>query len=207
MDQNLILEDEPPPSGEIQISNLTTSASQKLGFRMITIGNRVPSEYFIVQGVGESDLGYHPGAFDLALEKAGIPNYNLVSYSSLLPKNAKRIDPVKNYEHGAVLEAITAEAKGLLYPKLLTAGIIITKVTKNGELVGGLVAEYNGEGTREECADYLSANMASMVKRRYGEEVETDSEFFIESIEPKSKYACALVVIGFTSYKVPILAV
>ena len=44
-----------------------------------------------------------------------------------------------------------------------------------------------------------------MVKRRFGTETTTEDEFFIESIEPKSKYACALVMLGFVSYKVPVL--
>ena len=175
----------------------------------LIIGTRVPYEYFVVQGSGESDLGYHPGAFDVALEKAGgIQDYNHVVYSSILPKGAVRIlAPPKTYDHGAVLESITAEAgKGKIFPRRLTAGIVITKVLKNGEFIGGLVAEYNGEGSKDECKEFLKKNMSGMISRRYGiNGIITEDEFFIESIEPKSKYACALVVLGFTSYKVPLL--
>lgn len=174
----------------------------------LIIGTRIPYEYFIVQGSGESDLGYHPGAFDIALEKAGgVQDYNHVTYSSVLPKDAVRIPfAPKNYDHGAVLESITAEAgKNLINPKRLTAGIIITKIFKKGELIGGLVAEYSGTETKEECKNFLKNNMNGMVERRYGKEVATEDEFFIESIEPKSKYGCAMVVLGFTSYKVPLL--
>ncbi len=180
----------------------------------LLVGNKIPHEFFVVQGSGESDIGYHPGAFDIALEKAGgIHNFNLVSYSSVLPQTAVRINEVpKEYEHGAVLETIMAEAgKGLIYPRRLTAGIIVTKVFSkeagedSDECIGGLVAEYHGNGTREQCAKFLKANMDEMVKRRYGEDVTINDELFIETIEPHSKFACAIVVLGFTSYKVPVL--
>ncbi len=174
----------------------------------LVIGARVPYQYFIVQGSGESDFSYHPGAYDIALENAGgVQDYNHITYSSILPKDAVRIPyPPKKYDHGAVLESITAEAgKGRLNPKILTSGLILTKVFKNGNYIGGLVAEYNGEGTKDDCRKFLKLNMEGMVKRRFGAETETEDEFFIESIEPKSKYACAIVMLGFVSYKVPIL--
>jgi len=174
----------------------------------LIIGTRVPYEYFIVQGSGESDLGYHPGAFDITLEKAGgVQDYNHINYSSVLPKDALRIPfPPKNYDPGAVLESITAEAgKNQINPKRLTAGIIISKIFKKGELIGGLVAEYGGNSTKEECKNFLSKNMQGMIERRYGKEITSEDEFFIESIEPKSKYACAMVILGFTSYKIPLL--
>jgi len=199
-------EDEPPLERTIQIKKNNLNSSFKLS--SLIVGNRVPHEFFIVQGSGESNLGYHPGAFDVALEKAGIENFNLISYSSIWPKTAVQVAPPIEYVHGAVLEAITAEAgKDQTNPKRLTAGMIVTKVVKDGKLIGGLVAEYNGTGSKQECEDYLKINMASMVDRRYGKDVEAKSELFIESIEPKSKYACALVVLGFLSHKVPILGV
>ncbi len=185
-----------------------TLQSTQIKVGELIIGTRIPYEYFIVQGSGESNLGYHPGAFDIALEKAGgVQDYNHITYSSVLPKDAVRIPfAPKNYDHGAVLESITAEAgKNLINPKILTAGIIITKIFKKGELIGGLVAEYSGTGTKEECKDFLKKNMNGMIERRYGKEAAAEDEFFIESIEPKSKYGCAMVVLGFTSYKVPLL--
>src|SRR3989344_7849462 len=112
-------------------STLKFSDKSKQKISNLIIGTRVPHEYFIAQGSGESDFGYHPGAYDVALEKSGgIHNYNHITYSSILPETAKRIKSTpKNYDHGAVLESITAEAgKGMEYPKRLTAGLIISKV-------------------------------------------------------------------------------
>ena len=201
----------PPNTSKNNINKLSliSKEASKLKTNLI-IGNRVPHEFFVVQGSGESDLGYHPGAYDIALEKAGgIHNFNHIVYSSILPKTAVRIPSVpKDYPHGAVLETISAESgKEMKYPKRLTSGIIITKIFKNNVSIGGLVAEYNGTGTKEECRTFLKTNMGDMTKRRYGEDVNTEDDLFIESIEPKSKYACALVVLGFTSYKYPVLSI
>ncbi len=186
-----------------------TQQIQQLKVGELIIGTRVPYEYFITQGSGESDLGYHPGAYDVALENAGgVQDYNHVVYSSILPKDAVRIPmPPKQYDHGAVLESITAEAgKGQIYPKRLTAGMVISKVFKRGNFIGGLVAEYNGNGSKEEAKEFLKGNISGMIARRYGtEDILTEDEFFIESIESTKKYACAMVVLGFTSYKVPLL--
>ncbi|MEM3074950.1 MAG: pyruvoyl-dependent arginine decarboxylase [Candidatus Pacearchaeota archaeon] len=189
-------------------TSLKLSNSERQKISEVIIGNRVPHEYFIVQGTGESDFGYHPGAYDIALEKAGgIHNFNHITYSSILPESAVRIKSVpKEYSHGAVLESISAEAgKDIEYPKRLTAGLIISKVFRNGIYLGGLVAEYHGDATKENCKKFLKENMQSMIKRRYGDDVQTKDEFFIESIEPKLKYACAIVILGFISYKCPIL--
>src|SRR3989344_8255090 len=84
------------------------SNGKKISLPEIIIGTRIPYEYFITQGSGESDFGYHPGAYDVALERAGnIQDYNHVTYSSILPAEAKRISsPPKHYPHGAVLESI-----------------------------------------------------------------------------------------------------
>ncbi len=124
--------------------------------RRILIGNRVPTKYFITKGHGESDTGYHPGAFDVALEQAGICDYNLVPYSSILPARMERVDVPEDYVPGSVLEHISAVA-GADYkeiaemdnPKILTAGLAFAKVYKNnGETpkeIQGLVAEYHEE--------------------------------------------------------------
>ena len=64
--------------------------------RNLILGNRVPYEYFIVNGVGESDAGsdglpYETGSYDEALTKAGIQNANIVEYTSVITTEAKQI--------------------------------------------------------------------------------------------------------------------
>jgi len=52
------------------------------------LGNRVPYEYFITSGSGQSNVGseglpYESGSYDEALTKAGIQNANIVEYTSM----------------------------------------------------------------------------------------------------------------------------
>ena len=53
------------------------------------VANLIPTKHFVTKGSGETSLGYHPGAFDIAMERAGIENYNLVPYSSILPADCE----------------------------------------------------------------------------------------------------------------------
>ena len=62
-----------------------------------TFGNRVPCEYFITVGGGESDAGskglpFETGSYDAALKDAGIENVNVVKYTSVIPPVAKCIN-------------------------------------------------------------------------------------------------------------------
>jgi len=58
---------------------------------MKTSGVRIPSKFFCTKGSGESDFGsgsgdpYEAGSYDSALNKAGIENYNIVKYTSVMP--------------------------------------------------------------------------------------------------------------------------
>ena len=56
-----------------------------------TIGNRIPKDFFWTTGSGESDITIHAGSFHLALKEAGISNFNIMSYSSIMPGIAKEI--------------------------------------------------------------------------------------------------------------------
>ncbi len=56
-------------------------------------GNRVPRNWFWFQGLGVSDSGYGDDpyetfAYDLALKRGGIEDYNVIPYTSVVPKAA-----------------------------------------------------------------------------------------------------------------------
>ena len=70
--------------------------SQKKIINKIIIGNRIPKDYYITKGKGESDIAIHAGSFHHALKDAGIEMCNIISYSSILPGIAKEIKKVKN---------------------------------------------------------------------------------------------------------------
>ena len=72
----------------------------------IVIGNRIPRDYFITKGVGESDITVHAGSYHLALKEAGIETANIMTYSSILPSIATEIErPIIN--HGEVMECVS----------------------------------------------------------------------------------------------------
>ena len=57
----------------------------------LTFGNRIPRSWFWFQGLGVTEQGYgkkphEPFAFDLALRKGGIEDYNVMTYSSVVPR-------------------------------------------------------------------------------------------------------------------------
>ena len=64
--------------------------------RFFVLGNRVPYEYFLTKGKGESNAGsaglpYETGSYDAALNDAGIQNSNVIEYTSVIPVGAKEI--------------------------------------------------------------------------------------------------------------------
>ena len=54
-------------------------------FSQIIAGNRIPKDFFITGGIGQSDITVHAGSYHLALREAGIEPYNIMVYSSKLP--------------------------------------------------------------------------------------------------------------------------
>ena len=86
---------------------------------MTTQGVRYPTMAFITGGAGQADEGIPPQPFetfcyDSALMQARIENFNVIPYTSVLPKeiygNIVPLDDkiVKQFHHGAVLEVIMA---------------------------------------------------------------------------------------------------
>lgn len=175
----------------------------------ILIGNRIPKEYFVTSGCGESDVTVHAGSYDEALKEAGICNYNIIAYSSIMPRNAVRVDKPSNYVHGSVAEVIMATKSGH-YGERLTAGIVVgwIKDKRAGEMLGGLVAEYNGYEDEEDATAELTDSIEGMFRSRYGPEDNMELanvEVYVRSFIPRKKFGTVMVDIVFTSYEYPVL--
>jgi arginine decarboxylase len=173
------------------------------------IGCRIPHDYFVTKGVGESDITIHAGSYHLALKNAGIEMYNIMTYSSIMPKIANEIkkpDP-SAIIHGSVMECIMAVAhsqKG----KKATAGIIYgwlyDKVT--GEKFGGLVCEHNGDYSLEEINKKLNASISELYYNGFSEKYDLrDIRVITDTISPEKRYGTALVSICFTNYVYPVI--
>ncbi|HLC86652.1 MAG TPA: pyruvoyl-dependent arginine decarboxylase [Candidatus Nanoarchaeia archaeon] len=174
----------------------------------LVIGTRIPKDYFVTSGSGESDITIHAGSYHLALKDAGIERCNIMTYSSILPAIANRIERNSSeLTHGAVMETITA-CSNCEKGKRATAGIIVgwlyNKMT--GKKYGGLVCEYNGDFTEEETKKSLGMSLNELYINGFDEEFELrDIEVYTKSMVPKKKFGTALVALCFVNYVYPVL--
>jgi arginine decarboxylase len=172
----------------------------------VLYGNRIPRDFFITKGKGESDITIHAGSYHLALKDAdNIHQCNIITYSSILPGIAKEVIAPKKFVHGSVMETIMAVAnkeKG----ETCTVGIIFGWLynKKSNKKYGGLVCEYNGSLTKEEAEDQLQQSLNELYTNGYSEgyflkDIKMTSESFI----PQKRYGTALVALCFINYIYP----
>jgi len=192
------------------ISNLPLDGYQGVNAinKGMVIGNRIPKDYFITRGTGESDITVHAGSYHLALQKAGIERANIMTYSSILPAIATQIEKPATYIHGEVMESIMAVANGNVGERL-SAGIIYSWLNnrKNGSKFGGLVCEHNGNYSPEVLEEMLRASLNELYINGFEEDYYLSEPTLIaESFIPKKTYGTALVALCFTSYIYPVIA-
>jgi arginine decarboxylase len=196
--QNYILR-ELHPGTSIKGINL----SQK-GF---IVGNRIPKDYFVTTGIGESDITIHAGSYHLALKDAGIEMANIMTYSSILPGIAREIPKPSSMPHGEVMESIMAVSNGGRGERV-SAGIVYSWLTdrNNGQRYGGLVAEHNGTYTEEELERLLRSSINELYSNGFEEKFFLGELNIIKrSFVPLKTYGTVLVALCFTNYFYPIL--
>jgi len=183
--------------------------TKRVPSRYSEIGCRIPKDYFWVIGWGESDVGIETGSYDAALHMAGIENYNVMLYSSVLPPEATELRELPNIHHGSVLEGIIAIQHTDRPGKQITAGLLLAKVyhISDGSYLGGFACEYAGNGSVEQAEANLQEAMRQLFARRY------QSRFYrlefgksvVRTFTPTQSFGTILVGIGFASYLVPLL--
>ena len=195
------------------------------------LGNRIPYEYFITTGKGESNAGseglpYETGSYDAALNDAGIQNANIIEYTSVIPTEAKEIsikEGLSRIKWGEVLETIKAQKNGSRNSNISAAVMVTTVHDSNGKFYGGFACEYSGSGTRKEAEDSLLFSISDMILRRgYGKitenpklykDLKTDKNFTIhagkqfvyDSLHVTKEHGTVFALICFVSHKYPIL--
>lgn len=175
--------------------------------RNILIGNRIPKDFFETKGQGESDITVHAGSYHLALKSAGIEMANIMTYSSILPKIANKIERPKKIEHGCVIETIMAVANGGKGENV-TSGIIYGWLIdkKTGEKYGGLVCEHNGNYTKKEIEKKLRESLNELYINGFDKKYHLKKiNLMINSFIPKKKYGTSVVALCFTNYEVPVI--
>ncbi len=177
--------------------------------RYSEIGCRIPHEYFWVIGRGESDVGLETGSYDAALHTAGIENYNVVLYTSVLPPEAVELPRLPDIHHGSVLEGIIAVQHTEKPGTRITAGLLLARVHRKADesFLGGFACEYAGNASAEVAEANLREAMQQLFARRY----EADTyrlefgKLVVRTFTPQKPYGTILVGIGFASYLVPVL--
>ncbi|MGD2033550.1 MAG: pyruvoyl-dependent arginine decarboxylase [Bacteroidales bacterium] len=192
----------------LTVSNLLCDRSREVNnpHKGLVIGNRIPKDYFITKGTGESDITIHAGSYHLALKAAGIERANIMTYSSILPSIANLVEQPADYTHGAVMESIMAVANGNAGERV-SAGIIYgwlyDRITE--ERFGGLVCEHNGNYTEKQLEELLKASLNELYYNGFEEDYSlNDITLLKESFIPAKKFGTALVALCFTNYIYPI---
>jgi arginine decarboxylase len=177
--------------------------------RYAEIGCRIPREFFWIIGWGESDVGIETGCYDAALHMAGIENYNVMLYTSVLPPEALELPHLPDIHHGSVLEGIMAVQHTDRLGTRITAGLLLAKVYRNadGSYLGGFACEYAGNGSVGEAEANLREAMQQLFVRRYKTKFYKleMGKLVVRTYTPKKSFGTILVGIGFATYVVPIL--
>ena len=174
-------------------------------YNNLLIGCRIPKDFFITEGTGESDITIHAGSYHLALKKAGIEMYNIMTYSSILPSIANKINKPGKLTHGSVMETIMAVSNAER-GKRATVGIIFGWLfdKKTGEKYGGLVCEYNGDLAETKARNQLKDSLNELYYNGFSRKYDLKATTLIsKSFIPKKKFGTALVALCFTNYIFP----
>ena len=182
----------------------------------LVLGTRYPTLAFISGGAGQAADGIPPQPFetfcyDSALLQAKIENFNVVPYTSVLPKelygNILPVDKVaSHFKHGAVLEVIMAGNGARIEDhKAIATGVgVCWGKDKKGNLVGGWAAEYV-EYFDTPIDDEIAEGHAHMWlnKSLKIRGVEKHSEFQIwhNYVNITQPFAYCLTVMGFLNFK------
>ena len=172
----------------------------------LLLGNRIPHEFFITKGSGESDITIHAGSFHLALCNAGIGMKNIITYSSVLPAEASQIEMPENMKQGDVMEVIMAAGhcrKG----ERITSGMAMAWLYEqdSGVKFGGLVCELSGNYPVKEIEEKLNESMQEIYQYGYEAYNLVDLQVITETFVPHKQYGTALVALCFNSYIFPVI--
>ncbi len=173
----------------------------------ILVGNRIPRDYFVTKGTGQSDITIHAGSYHLALKKANIEMCNIMTYSSILPGIARKVERPDYLDHGAVMESILTSCnaeKGQRASAGIIYGWLYDKITQ--DKFGGLVCEHYGNYDEKELNRLLEASLNELYVNGFDDRFYLrDIERITESFVPDKKYGTALVALCFTNYVYPII--
>ena len=183
-------------------------------------GTRYPTLAFISGGAGQANDGIPPQPFetfcyDSALLQAKIENFNVVPYTSVLPKelfgNIVPVEQVcKNFKHGAVLETIIAGNGAKIEDhKAIATGIgICWGKDSAGNLIGEWAAEYVEYFDTHIDDDIAKGHAEMWLNKSLNHELEirgvqkhSEFQFWHNFINITQPFAYCLTVMGFLNFQ------
>ena len=131
---------------------------------------KIPNEYFLTVGAGESNL---TTSFDAALVDAGIANVNIVIYSSMIPPKSKEV-PREDFNWGEVVDCIISRKEGTFKQKISVGIMIVDIINPQGIKLGGFAIKYTGKDSYTISKGKSIKILKEMVYRRnYGKMLES----------------------------------
>ena len=168
-------------------------------------GNLRPYEFFETKGVGESALEIHAGSYHMALNSAGISDYNILTYSSVLPKDAILVDRTKlelmppmpfGSELKCIMGVCNAEES-----EQCSAGVVYGWLYDGDEKIGGLACEVSGNYPEDELLYRLEQVIRELHIATYSQYSLEYLKYITSCFVPQKRYGTALAALCFVSYK------
>ena len=135
----------------------------------------VPRYFFLTKGVGIHKN--YLQSFELALERAGISQFNLVSVSSILPPKCKKIskeEGLKYLKPGEIVFVVMSRNATNEPNRLIAASIGCAIPADENQY--GYIAEHHSFGeTQEKAGEYVEDLAASMLASTLGIPFDPDS--------------------------------
>jgi len=170
------------------------------------MNNRKPKTFFITKGSGDDNYEKHAGSYHMALWDAGISDYNIMVYSSVLPKTAekKSLDEIDLPDFGSELYTITSCCHGR-YGEHISAGVVYAWMYDSENMdnkVGGLVCEVSGHYRAEDIEEKLLTVINNLYQRTYRTRgyVLGEPTTVIETHTVNGMYGTSIVSLCFIDY-------
>ena len=150
----------------------------------------IPKEFFVTSGKALSTVS-ELNAFDMALEKAGIGQCNLVPVSSIIPPNCQEVK-WKEISIGAITFTVMARMEGKGGEKIGAGIAWAWEKNKNY----GLVMETSGHADEKSIKETLEGKLREMAKVR---EIEiTDINYRTEVLRvPPNHYGSVIAALVY----------
>ena len=144
---------------------------------MIPLAGFVPEKVFFTKGVGAHKERLT--SFEMALRDAGIAHFNLVTVSSILPANCKRIpvkDGLSQLLPGQIVFCVMARSDTDEHGRLATAAVGVARPRNKDHF--GFLSEHHGHGmTRAVAGDYGEDLAVEMLCTVMGLDYDTNADW------------------------------